>query len=52
LSGGGEEVLVSGVTETMFRAETEGRTRRKDHIETAPLGDPYHKQPPNPDSIA
>jgi hypothetical protein len=37
------------VTETKFRAETEGMTN---HPETAPPGDPSHKQPPNPDTIA
>ena len=26
--------------------------RKKDHPETAPPGDPSHKQPPNPDTIA
>jgi hypothetical protein len=26
--------------------------RKKDHPETAPFGDPSHKQPPNPDTIA
>jgi hypothetical protein len=25
---------------------------KADHPETAPLGDPSHKQPPNPDTIA
>jgi hypothetical protein len=28
------------------------RDCRNDHPETAPLGDPSHKQPPNPDTIA
>jgi hypothetical protein len=32
----------------MFRAEI----RRKDHPETAPPGDPSHKQPPDPDTIS
>jgi hypothetical protein len=38
-----------GVTETKFGAEMEGRT---DHPEAAPPGDPSHKQPQNPDTIA
>jgi hypothetical protein len=45
----GNKIPMKGVTETKFGAETEGR---KDHSETAPLGDPSHKQPPNPDTIA
>ena len=40
---------MEGVTETKFRVETEGTTI---HTETAPLGDPSHKQPPNPDTMA
>ena len=36
---------MDGVTETKFRAEPEGMT-----IQTAALGDPRHKQPPNPDT--
>jgi hypothetical protein len=36
---------MEGVTETKFWAEMEGRT---DYTETAPPGDPSHKQPPNP----
>ena len=43
------KIPMEGVTETKFRAETEGR---HDHPETAPLGDPSHKQPPNPDTMA
>ena len=43
------KIPMEGVTETKFRAETEGR---HDHPETAPLGDPSHNQPPNPDTIA
>ena len=38
---------MEGVTETKFGAETEGMT-----IQTAPPGNPSHKQPPNPDTIA
>jgi hypothetical protein len=38
---------MEGVTETKFRAKPEGTT-----IQTVPLGDPAHKQPPNPDTIA
>ena len=40
LLGMGNKIPMEGVTETKFRAESEGRT--------APLGDPPHKQPPNP----
>jgi hypothetical protein len=43
------KIPMGGVTEIMFGAEKEGR---KDHPETAPPPDPYHKQPPNPDTIA
>ena len=39
---------MEGVTETDFRAET----KENDHPETAPLGDPSHKQPPNPETVA
>jgi hypothetical protein len=45
----GNKIPMEGVTETKFRAETEGRN---DHPETAPPGDPFHIQPPNPDTIA
>ena len=45
----GNKIPMEGVTETKFRAETEGR---HDHPETAPLGDPSHKQPPKPNTIA
>jgi hypothetical protein len=38
---------MEGVTETKFIAETEGKT-----IQRLPYGDPFHKQPPNPDTIA
>ena len=44
----GNKVPKKGVTETKFRAETEGTTIK----ETAPPGDPSHKQPPNPDTMA
>jgi hypothetical protein len=39
---------MEGVTETKFRAETEGTTIQK----LPPLGDTSHKQPPNPDTMA
>jgi hypothetical protein len=39
------KTLMAGVIETKFRVETEGTT---DHPETASLGDPPHKQLPNP----
>jgi hypothetical protein len=45
----GNKIPMEGVTETKFRVETEGTTI---HTETAPLGDPSHKQPPNPDTMA
>jgi hypothetical protein len=38
---------MEGVTETKFIAESEGMT-----IQSVPLGDPSHKQPPNPDTMA
>jgi hypothetical protein len=41
------KISMEGVAETKFRAEM-----RKDHLETAPPGDPCHIQPPNPDTIA
>jgi hypothetical protein len=41
------KIPLEGVTETMFRAETE----KNDHAETALPGDPSHKQPTNPDTI-
>jgi hypothetical protein len=37
---------MEGVTETKCDAVTE------DHSETATPGDTFHKQPPNPDTIA
>jgi hypothetical protein len=43
----GNKIPMEGVTETKFGAETEGMT-----IQTAPPGNPSHKQPPNPDTIA
>jgi hypothetical protein len=45
----GNKIPMKGVTETKFGTETEGRLRLP---ETAPPGDPSHKQPPNPDTIA
>jgi hypothetical protein len=42
----GNKIPMEGVTETKFRAETEGRT-----IQRPPHRDPFHKQPPNPDTI-
>jgi hypothetical protein len=36
---------MEGVTETKFGAEPDGMT-----IQTAPLGDPSHKQSTNPDT--
>jgi hypothetical protein len=42
----GNKIPMEGVTETMFRAEAEGMTiQRLPH-----LGNPSHKQPPNPDT--
>jgi hypothetical protein len=41
------KIPMEGVTDTKFGAETE----RKDHPETARPGDPFHKQPSNPDTI-
>jgi hypothetical protein len=38
---------MEGVTETKYESETE----RNDHPETAPPGDPPHKQPPKSDTI-
>jgi hypothetical protein len=44
----GNKIPMEGVTEAMFRAETEGRTiQRLPHP-----GDPSHIQPPNSDTIA
>jgi hypothetical protein len=43
----GNKIPLEGVTETVW-----SRDRRNDHPETAPPGDPFHKQPPNPDTIA
>jgi hypothetical protein len=41
----GNKIPVEGVTETKFRAETEGKTiQRLPHL--------FHTQPPNPDTIA
>jgi hypothetical protein len=57
--GGEREVLWCGYpTDTAFVMVNVGRdasevwTRRNDHPETAPPGDPSHKQPPKPDTIA
>jgi hypothetical protein len=44
----GNKIPTEGFTETKIRADTEGTTIQ----ETAPLGDPSHKQPPNPDTMA
>jgi hypothetical protein len=35
-----------------YRDKVWNRDQRNDHPETAPPGDPFHKQPPNPDTIA
>jgi hypothetical protein len=46
----GNKIPMEGVTETKFRAETEGRTiQRLPHPHPQ---DPSHIQPPNPDTIA
>jgi hypothetical protein len=42
----GNKIPMEGVTETEFGAETEGRTR------DCPTGDPSHKHPQNPHTIA
>jgi hypothetical protein len=41
------KIPMEGVTETVFGADTEVTT-----IQTAPLRDQSHKQPPNPDTMA
>jgi hypothetical protein len=41
------KISMEGVTETKFRAEIEGMTIQK----LPHLGNPSHKQPPNPDTI-
>jgi hypothetical protein len=33
-----------------YRDKVQSRNWRNNHLETAPLGDPSHKQPPNPDT--
>ena len=38
--------------ERRYRDKVWSRGRRKDHPETAPPGEPSHKQPPNPDIVA
>ena len=43
----GNKISMEGVTETKFGAEP----ARNDHPETAPLGDPSHKQSPNPETM-
>ena len=48
----GNKISLEGFTEIMFGSETERQDRRKDHLETAPLNHSYHKQPPNPYTIA
>ena len=40
----GNKIPMEGVTETKCEAESEGMT--------APPGDPFHRQPPNSDTIA
>jgi hypothetical protein len=40
----GNKIPMEGVTEAKFRAEPEGMTIHR----LPPLGDPPHKQPPNP----
>jgi hypothetical protein len=42
----GNKIPLEGVTETKLKAETEGM-----NPETAPPGDPCHKQPPNTNNI-
>ena len=45
----GKKLPMEGVTETKFRANTEGKTiQRLPHLGW----DPSHIQPPNPDTIA
>ena len=44
----GNKIPVEGVN----RDKVWSRAWRNDHPETTPLGDPPHKQPPNPDTIA
>jgi hypothetical protein len=43
----GSKITMEGVTETKFRDEMEGRTMQR----LPPPRDPYHKQPPNTDTI-
>ena len=44
----GNKIPMEGVTETKFRVQTEERTiQRLPHP-----GNPFHIQPPNPDTIA
>jgi hypothetical protein len=44
----GNKIPMKGVTETKFGA----KTKKMDHPETAPPGDPSHNHPPNPDTTA
>ena len=44
----GNKIPMKGVTETKFGAKTKGWTK----VETTPLGDPFHNQPTNPETIA
>jgi hypothetical protein len=44
----GNKIPMEGDTETTFQS----RDQSKEHPETAPLGDPSHKEPLNPDTIA
>ena len=43
----GNKISMEGVTETKFRAETEGKTIQR----LSPPGDPSHIQSPNTDTI-
>jgi hypothetical protein len=44
----GNKIPMEGVTETKFRTKMEGKTIQR----LSQPGDPFHKQPPNPDTIA
>ena len=43
----GNKIPMEGATETVWSWDG-----RKDHVEIAPSGDPYHNQPPNVETIA
>ena len=45
-------ILRSFLDGRSYRGKVHCRYRRKHHPETAPLGDPSHEQPPNPDTMA